>query len=155
MGLVAAGHLSSTVAWRCLRGRQGAGALGVCGRSLGVHHVQFRMGLMLQVLNLLLQIPIDILFQTQIPLTITYCPESSIYIRWCPEQGGVSPLHKEVRASCMLSKVLGGVTCQPSEGVDHPPSLAPSDSSAGSGGLWGSRHRSHSHALSITPAHSR
>ena len=31
------------------------------------------LGLTLQVLNLLPQIPIDILFQTQIPLTIAYC----------------------------------------------------------------------------------
>ena len=68
------------------------------------------LGLMLQVLNLLLQIPIDISFQTQIPLTISYCPESSIYRRWHPEQGGVSPLRKEVRASCTLSKVLGRIT---------------------------------------------
>ena len=37
------------------------------------------LGLTLQVLNLLLQISIDVLFQTQIPLTIAYCPESSIY----------------------------------------------------------------------------
>ena len=37
------------------------------------------LGLMLQVLNLLPQIPIDISFQTQIPLTIAYCPESFIY----------------------------------------------------------------------------
>ena len=110
---------------------------------------------MLQVLNLLPQIPIDISFQTQIPLTIAYCLESSIYRRWCPERGGVSPLHKEVRASCTLSKVLGGVTHQPSEGVDHPSSPAPSDNSVGSGGLWGSRHRSRSHARSITPAHSQ
>ena len=68
------------------------------------------LGLMLQVLNLLLQIPIDISFQTQIPLTIAYCLESSIYRRWHPEQGGVSPLCKEVRASRTLSKVLGRVT---------------------------------------------
>ena len=34
------------------------------------------LGLTLQVLSLLLQIPIDISFQTQIPLTIAYCPES-------------------------------------------------------------------------------
>ena len=47
------------------------------------------LGLALQGLNLLLQIPIDISFQTQIPLTITYCPESSIYRRWCPEKGSV------------------------------------------------------------------
>ena len=91
------------------------------------------LGLMLQVLNLLPQIPVDISFQTQIPLTITYCLESSIYRRWCPEQGGVSPLRKEVRASQTLSKVLGRVTHQPSEGVDHPPSPAASDNSVGSG----------------------
>ena len=112
------------------------------------------LGLTLQVLNLLLQIPIDISFQTQIPLTITYCPESSVCKRWCPEQGSVSPLCKEVRASCTLSKVLGGVTRQPSEGVDHPPSPAASDNSAGSGRLQGSRGQSCSCALSITPAHS-
>ena len=97
------------------------------------------LGLALQVLNLLPQIPVDVLFQTQIPLTIAYCPESSIYRRWCPEQGSVSPLHKEVRASCTLSKVLDGVTHQPSEGMDHPPSPAASDNSAGSGGMRGSR----------------
>ena len=98
------------------------------------------LGFMLQVLNLLPQIPIDISFQTQIPLTIAYCPESSIYRRWHPEQGGVSPLCKEIRASRTLSKVLGGVTHQPSEGVDCLPSPAPSNNSAGSGGSWGSRH---------------
>ena len=102
------------------------------------------LGLALQVLNLLPQIPIDVSFQTQIPLTITYCPESSVYRRWCPEQGGVSPLRKEVRASCTLSKVLGGVTRQPSEGMDYPPSPAASDNSVGSGGLQGSRGQSHS-----------
>ena len=66
------------------------------------------LGLALQVLNLLPQIPIDILFQTQIPLTIAYCLESSVYRRWHPEQGGVSPLHKEVRASCNLSRLGWG-----------------------------------------------
>ena len=96
------------------------------------------LGLMLQMPNLLLKIPLDISFQTQIPLTIAYCPESSIYRRWCPEQGGVSPLHKEVRVSQTLSKVLG-VTHQSSEGVDHPPSQAPSDNSAGLARLRGSR----------------
>ena len=104
------------------------------------------LGLALQVLNLLPQIPIDISFQTQTPLTITYCPESSIYRRWCPEQGGVSPLCKEVRASCTLSKVLHGITCQPSEGMDHPPSPSASDNSVGSGGSRGSRCQSCSHA---------
>ena len=112
------------------------------------------LGLVLQVLNLLPQIPIDISFQTQIPLTITYCPESSIYRRWCPEQGSVSPVHKEVRASCTPSKVLGGVTCQPSEGVDHPPSPAASDNSVGSDRSQGSRRQSCSHARSITSARS-
>ena len=104
-------------------------------------HITFNdyLGLALQVLNLLPQIPIDVSFQTQIPLTIAYCLESSIYRRWRPKQGSVSPLHKEVRASSTLSKVLGGVTCQPSEGADHPPSPAASDNSAGSGGPWGSR----------------
>ena len=110
------------------------------------------LGLVLQVLNLLLQIPIDISFQTQIPLTITYCPESSICRRWCLKQGGVSPLHKEVRASCTLSKVLGGVTHQPSEDIDHSPSPAASDNSAGSGRSQSSRHHFRSHAQSITPA---
>ena len=104
------------------------------------------LGLALQVLNLLPQIPMDVSFQTQIPLTIAYCLESSVYRRWCPEQGSVLLLHKEVRASCTLSKVLGGITRQPSEGMDHPPSPAASDNSAGSGGMWGSRHRSCSHA---------
>ena len=112
------------------------------------------LGIALQVLNLLLQHPIDISFQTQIPLTITYCLESSIYRRWCPEQGGVSPLCKEIRASHTLSKVLGGITCQLSKGGSCPTSPAPSDHSVGFSGSPGSRHRSHSHARSITPAHS-
>ena len=100
------------------------------------------LGLTLQVLNLLPQIPIDILFHTQIPLTITYCPESSVYRKWHPEQGGVSPLHKEIRASCTLSKVLGGVTHQPSESAGGPPSPTPSDHSMGSSGSLGSRRHS-------------
>ena len=98
------------------------------------------LGLALQVLNLLLQIPIDISFHTQIPLTIAYCLESSVYRKWHPKQGGVSPLHKEIRASRTLSQVLGRVTHQPSECVGGPPSPAPSDHSAGSGGSLGSRH---------------
>ena len=113
------------------------------------------LGLTLQVLNLLPQIPIDISFQTQIPLTIAYCLESSVYRRWHPEQGGVSPLCKEIRVSCTLSKVLGRVTHQPSESVGRPPSPAPPDHSAGSSGSPGSRHQSHSHAQSITPARSQ
>ena len=66
------------------------------------------LGLMLQVLNLLPQIPIDISFQTQIPLTITYCPESSIYRRWHPEQGGVSPLHKKSGHPALCPKSWAG-----------------------------------------------
>ena len=37
------------------------------------------LSLTLPVLHLLLQIPMDVLFQTQIPLIIAYCLESSIY----------------------------------------------------------------------------
>ena len=80
------------------------------------------LSLTLYILLLLPQIPMDISFQMQIPLTITYCPESSVYRIWHSEQGGVSPLHKEVRASRTLTKVLGRVTCQESEGVDCAPS---------------------------------
>ena len=112
------------------------------------------LSLTLQVLNMLPQIPVDILFQTQIPLTIAYCPESSIYRRWHPKQGRVSPLHKEVRVSQTLSKVLGGVTHQPSEGVDCPSSPAISNNSVRSGGPWGSRNRSCSCAQSISSYHS-
>ena len=96
------------------------------------------LGLTLQVLSLLLQIPMDILFQTQ----IAYCLESTVDRRWHPEQSRVSPLHKEVRASHTLSKILGRITCQPSKGVDYIPSPAASDSSVGSGGMWSSRHQS-------------
>ena len=113
------------------------------------------LGIALQVLNLLLQIPIDISFQTQIPLTIVYCPESSIYRRWHPEQGSVSPLQKEIRVSHTLSKVLGRVTHQPSESAGRPPSPAFSDHSVGSGGSQGSRQQSHSCAQSINPAYSQ
>ena len=110
------------------------------------------LGIALQVLNLLPQLPIDISFQTQIPLTITYCLESSIYRRQHPEQGGVSPLCKEIRASHTLSKVLGGITHQPREGGSRPTSPAPSDHPVGSGASLGSRHQSCSLAQSITPA---
>ena len=61
------------------------------------------LGLALQVLNWLLQIPIDISFHLQISLTIAYCSESSTYRKWCPKQGGILPLCKEIRASCILS----------------------------------------------------
>ena len=110
------------------------------------------LGLALQVLNLLPQIPTDILFHMQIPLTITYCPESSIYRKWHPKQGGILPLHKEIRASHTLSKVLGRVTLQPSESAGQPPSPTPLDHSVGPGGSQGSGHRACSWALSVTPA---
>ena len=113
------------------------------------------LSLLLCVLHLLLQIPVDISFQTQIPLPITYCPESSVYRRWHSEQGRVSPLRKEVRASRTLTKVLGGVTCQGSEGVDCPPSPAVSKGSVGSGRPRGSRAWSHICAQSITSHRSR
>ena len=104
------------------------------------------LGLTLQVLNLLPQIPIDISFHTQIPLTITYCPEFSVYRNWHPEQGAILPLRKEIRASPTLSKVLGGVRHQPSESASRPPSSTPSDHSMGSGESPGSRPRAHSQA---------
>ena len=82
---------------------------------------EYCLDLTLHIL-LLPQIPMDILFQMQIPLAIAYCLESSVYRRWHSEQGGVSPLCKEVRASRTLTKVLGGVIRQGSEGMDHPQS---------------------------------
>ena len=91
------------------------------------------LSLVLRVLHLLPQIPVDISFQMQIPLTIAYCPESSVYRRWHSEQGRVSPLNKEVRASRTLIKVLDRVTHQGSKGVDRPPSPAISEGSVGSG----------------------
>ena len=104
------------------------------------------LNLALRILLLLPQIPVDVSFQMQIPLTIGYCLESSVYRRWHSEQGRVSPLHKEVRASQTLTKVLGGVTRQGSEGMDRPPSPTISEGSVGSGGPRGSRARSHSRA---------
>ena len=91
------------------------------------------LDLVLCILLLLPQIPIDVSFQTQILLTIAYCLESSVYRRWHSEQGGVSPFHKEVRASWTLTKVLGGVTHQGSEEMDCPPSPTVSKGSVGSG----------------------
>ena len=85
--------------------------------------------LALCILLLLLQIPVDISYKMQIPLTIAYCPESSVYRRWHSKQGTVSPLHKEVRASQTLTKVLGGVHHQENEGVDHAPSPTISEGS--------------------------
>ena len=92
------------------------------------------LSLTLCILPLLPQIPVDISYEMQIPLTIAYCPESLVYRRWHPEQGGVSPFCKEVRASWTLTKVLGGVHHQDSEGVDCTPSPTISEGSAGSGG---------------------
>ena len=62
----------------------------------------------------------------------------------------MSPFHKEVRASQTLTKVLGGIHHQNSEGADHAPSLATSEGSAGSDRSRGSRARSHGHSRSIT-----
>ena len=110
------------------------------------------LGLTLQVLNLLPQIPIDISFHMQIPLTITYCLESSSYGKWHPKQGSILPLCKEIRASHTLSKVLGSVKHQPSESVGRHPSPTPSDHSVGSSGSPGSRPQTCSWAQSVTLA---
>ena len=108
------------------------------------------LSLTLHVLLLLPPIPMDVSFQTQIPLTITYCLESSVYRRWHSKQGGVSPLHKKVRASRTLTKVLGRITHQGSEEMDCPPSPAISKGLVGSGRPQGSRAQSRSRARSIT-----
>ena len=92
------------------------------------------LSLTLRILPLLPQIPVDVSYETQIWLTISYCPESFVYKRWHPKQGRVPPFSKEVRASQTLTKVLGGVHCQDSEGVDHTPSPTASEGSVGSGG---------------------
>ena len=112
------------------------------------------LSLTLCILPLLPQIPMGISYEMQIPLTIAYCLESSVYRRWHPKQGGVSPFHKEVRASRTLTKVLGGIHRQDSEGADRTPSPAISEGSAGSGGSQGSRAQSHSRFQSITSHHS-
>ena len=65
--------------------------------------------LMLQVLSLLPQIPVNISFQAPMPLTLAYCPESTVYRKWYPEQGGISLLPKEVRVAHTLSKALGSI----------------------------------------------
>ena len=90
------------------------------------------LSLTLRILPLLPQIPVDISYKMQIPLIIAYCPESSVYRRWHPEQGGVFPFCKEIRASQTMTKVLGGIHHQGSEGADHTPSPAASEGSAGS-----------------------
>ena len=104
------------------------------------------LNLGLRILLLLPQIPMDVSYQMQIPLTIAYCPESSVYRRWHFEQGRVSPLHKEVRASQTLTKVLDRVNHQESEGVDRAPSPAISEGSVGLGGPRGSQAQARSHA---------
>ena len=95
------------------------------------------LNLRLHILLLFLQILMDVSYQMLIPLTIAYC--DSVYRRLHSKQGGVSPLCKEVRASWTLTKVLGGVHHQESEGVDHAPSPTVSKGSVGSGGLRGSQ----------------
>ena len=86
----------------------------------------------LHILPLLPQVPVDISYETQILLIITYCLESSIYRRWHAEHGGVSPFCKEVRASQTLTKVLGGIHHQNSEGGDCAPSPTTSEGSTAS-----------------------
>ena len=113
------------------------------------------LSLVLCILPLLPQIPMDISYEMQIPLTIAYCPESLVYRRWHPKQGGVSPFCKEVRASWTLTKVLGGVHHQDSEGADCTPSPIISEGSVGLGRSRGSRTWSCSCAQSITSHHSR
>ena len=95
------------------------------------------LSLVLHILLLLLQIPVDVSFQMQILLNIAYCLESSVYRRWHSKQGRVSALCKEVRASRTLTKALGGVHCQGSKGMDCPPSPTASEGSGVSGGLQG------------------
>ena len=104
------------------------------------------LSLALCILPLLLQIPMDISYKMQIPLTIAYCPESSVYRRWHPKHGGMSPFHKEVRASQTLTKVLGGIHCQDSEGADRSCSPTTSEHSMGLGVSQGSRAQSCSHS---------
>ena len=115
------------------------------------------LSLALRILPLLPQIPMDISYEMQIPLTIAYCLESSVYRRWHPKQGGVSPFRKEVRASRTLTKVLGGVHHQDSEGADRPPSPAASEGSVGSGGSQCSRapHTTVDRGLLITTSPTR
>ena len=93
------------------------------------------LNLKLHILLLLLQIPVDVSYQMQILLTIAYCPESSVYRRWHSKQGGVSPLCKEIRASWTLTKVLGRIHHQESEGVNRASSPAISEGSVGSSKL--------------------
>ena len=111
---------------------------------------EYCLNLGLRILPLLLQIPMDVSYETQILLTIAYCPESSVYRRWHPKQGGVLPFHKEVRASRTLTKLLGGAHCQDGEEVDRTPSPATFKASADLGRTQNSRARSCSHSGSIT-----
>ena len=113
------------------------------------------LSLMLRILPLLLQIPMDVSYEMQILLIIAYCLESLVYRRWHPKQGGVSPFCKEVRASRTLTKVLGGIHRQDSEGANCAPSPTISEGSVGLGGSRDSRAWSCSHSRSITSHHSR
>ena len=112
------------------------------------------LSLTLRILPLLPQIPVDVLYKTQIPLIIAYCLESSVYRRWHAEHGRVSPFRKEVRASQTLTKVLGGMHCQNSEGADRAPSPTTSEGSTGLNRSQGSRTRSCSCSQSITSCRS-
>ena len=92
------------------------------------------LSLALCILPLLPQIPMDVSYETLIPLIIAYCPVSSVYRRWHTEHGGVPPFCKEVRASQTLTKVLGSMHRQNSEGADHALSPATSEGSVGLNG---------------------
>ena len=81
--------------------------------------------------------------------------QSLVYRRWHPEHGRVSPFRKEVRASRTLTKVLGSIHRQDSEGANRTPSPAVSEGSVGSDRLRDSRVRSHSRSQSITSHCSR
>ena len=111
--------------------------------------------LRLQVLGLLPQISVKISFQAPVPLSLAYYPESMVYKKWHTEQGGISLLRKEIRVAHTLSKVLGGIARQLSKGERCSASPAGSDSSASSGGMWVSHHRSHSYSASVSspPSH--
>ena len=92
------------------------------------------LSLALHILPLIPQIPVDVSYEMQILLIITYCPEPSVYRRWHAEHGGVSPFRKEIRASRALTKVLGSMHHQDSEGADRALSPTTSEGSTGSNG---------------------
>ena len=85
------------------------------------------LGLMLQVLNLLPQIPVDISFQTQIPVTITYWPGSSHLQKMAPRAGW---------SFTSLQGSQGILHSLQSPGRGHPPTKRGHGSSPISGCFW-------------------